>query len=312
MPIWLRVAVTTAIVLAFPAAALAGTSALQPFPTNLDTVADSTQLTGLRVNLPLPPLRDLPVRLRRRRGAQLARRLQHPAADQDPVLGPDRPETVSSSTIFLVGPGGHVVGINQPVWEPLTNTLYVESDEQLAQDSTYLLVVTRGIHDANGNPLDTTSFRHDLNFGQTKDPADKAYRKALLDALPLGARRRRDAERHRRREPLHDAEHHRDLRRRSATRSARRPRRRRTSTSAPDGSRTVFANVPGLSITWNRQVTTSRARSRRPRVPVAATQIFPGSIATIAYGSFASPDYENAPRSSPRSGRAPASRRCRA
>jgi hypothetical protein len=28
-------------------------------------------------------------------------------------------------------------------------------------------------------------------------------------------------------------------------------------------------------------------------VPVAATQIFPGSIAKIAYGSFASPDYEN-------------------
>ena len=33
-------------------------------------------------------------------------------------------------------------------------------------------------------PLDAT-FRHDLNFGQTKDPATKAYRKALLDALPM-------------------------------------------------------------------------------------------------------------------------------
>src|SRR5207248_5394887 len=33
--------------------------------------------------------------------------------------------------------------------------------------------------------LDATTFRHDLNFGQTKDPATKAYRKALLDALPM-------------------------------------------------------------------------------------------------------------------------------
>jgi len=33
--------------------------------------------------------------------------------------------------------------------------------------------------------LDATTFRHDLNYGQTKDPAKKAYRKALLEALPM-------------------------------------------------------------------------------------------------------------------------------
>ena len=187
MPIWLRVAVTTAIVLAFPAAALAGTSALQPFPTNLDTVADSSQVTGLRVNVPLPPCASFPsdcaddAVLNSLDGFNIQPRIRIPFS------GPIDTTTVSSSTIFLVGPAGHVVGINQPVWEPLTSTLYVESDEQLAQDSTYLLVVTRGIHDANGNPLDTTSFRHDLNFGQTKDPASKAYRKALLDSLSLAS-----------------------------------------------------------------------------------------------------------------------------
>jgi hypothetical protein len=41
MPIWTRVAVMVAIAFVFPAAAFAGTSALQPFPTNLNTVADS-------------------------------------------------------------------------------------------------------------------------------------------------------------------------------------------------------------------------------------------------------------------------------
>src|SRR5262249_57721582 len=93
--------------------------------------------------------------------------------------------TVSSATIFLVDPEEHVVGINQAVWEPAANTLHVESDEQLAQDTTYLLVVTRDVRDADGERLEETDFRHDLNFGQTKDRHIKAYRKALLDALHL-------------------------------------------------------------------------------------------------------------------------------
>lgn len=291
MPIWLRVAVTAAIVLAFPAAALAGTSALQPFPTNLDTVADSSQVTGLRVNVPLPPCASFPsdcaddAVLNSLDGFNIQPRIRIPFS------GPIDVSTVSSSTVFLVGPAGHVVGINQPVWEPLTSTLYVESDEQLAQDSTYLLVVTRGIHDANGDPLDTTSFRHDLNFGQTDDPASKAYRKALLDSLSLAA--------------LGGAAPG-DIaaaslfttqsisaiseKVRNQIRSA--PAAVPDFNLAPDGSRTVFANVPGLSITWNRQTTVAGPLSSTA-VPVAATQIFPGSIAKIAYGSFASPNYEN-------------------
>jgi len=78
------------------------------------------------------------------------------------------------------------VGINQVVWEPApANTLHFESDEQLAQDSRYLLVVSRGVHDSSHAPLDATTFRRDLNFGQTKNSGAKAYRKDLLDALPM-------------------------------------------------------------------------------------------------------------------------------
>jgi Bacterial Ig-like domain len=102
-----------------------------------------------------------------------------------PFSGPIDTSTVASSTIFLVGPSGEKIGINQAVWEPGANTLHVESDEQLAQDTTYLLVVSRDLRDANGNRLAVTGFRHDLNFGQTGDPALKAYRKALLEALPM-------------------------------------------------------------------------------------------------------------------------------
>jgi hypothetical protein len=291
MPVWLRIAVTTAIALAFPAAALAGTSALQPFPSNLDTVADSTQVTGLRVNVPLPPCSSFPsdcaddAVLNSLDGFNIQPRIRIPFS------GPIDTSTVSSSTVFLVGPAGHVVGINQAVWEPLTSTLYVESDEQLAQDSTYLLVVTRGIHDASGNPPDVTAFRHDLNFGQTKDPAIKAYRKALIGALPLAERGGADTD---------------DIaaaslfttqsisalsaKVRAQIRSA--PAPTPNFNLAPDGSRTVFANLPGLSIKWNRQTTVAGPLSPAD-VPVTATQIFPGSIAKIAYGSFASPNYEN-------------------
>ncbi len=189
MPILLRALAVMAVVLMLPATALAGgnkpgtTSALQPFPTNLDTVPDSTQLTGLRVNLPLPSCTARPsdcaddAVINSLDGFNIQPRITIPFS------GPIDLSTVTSSNIFLVGPGDHVVGINQPVWEPLTNTLYVESNDQLDQDSTYLLVVTSGVHDANGDPIDATSFRHDLNFGQTKDKAVKAYRKELLDSL---------------------------------------------------------------------------------------------------------------------------------
>jgi hypothetical protein len=42
------------------------------------------------------------------------------------------------------------------------------------------------VHDPNGDPLARTTFQHDLNFGQTKAARAKAYRKAAIDALPMG------------------------------------------------------------------------------------------------------------------------------
>ena len=286
--------VVALIALAFPAAALAGTSALQPFPTNLDTTFDPTQLTGLRVNLPEPNCATRPsdcaddAVLDRLDGFNIQPRIRIPFS------GPIDPSTVSSSTVFLVALTGHVhvVGVNQPVWEPSTNTLYVESDEQLAQDGTYLLVVTRGIHDANGRPIDAFDFRPALDFGRTSSPAEKAYRKLLLLAVPLaraGGANPSDVA---------------DLSlftTQSVTAISEKIRRQIVSTPAPAvefdlgpaGSRTVFPDLPGLAITWNRQLTTAGPLSPTP-LPVVATQIFPGKIGTIAFGSYASPDYENA------------------
>ena len=300
MPITVRVAVLAAIVLAFPAAAFAGTSAGQSTPTNLDTVADATQLTGLRVDLPLPNCAANALRcddvsvLDTLDGFNIQPRLTIPFS------GPIDLSTVSSSNIFLIGPGGHVVGIDQAVWEPLTNTLHAESAEQLDQDSTYLLVVTRGVHDADGKPLDTTTFRHDLNFGQTKDPATKAYRKALIDALDSA---------------FVAGVHNDDIAAaslfttQSITAISQKIRDQIRGAAAPQanfniatgGARAVFANSPTLQIRFNRQnsvagpLTTS---TLNPGILFLPTN-FPGSVGTIAYGSFPSPNYEDASQAFP-------------
>ena len=167
-----------------------------PFPSDLFTVADRSHNTKLRVNLPFPDCNvhvsdcdDLHV-INTLDGFNLQPRLSIPFS------GPIDVTTVTSETVFLVNlgstrPRGHcdsqVVGINQLVWDPDTNTLHVESDELLDQHTRYALIVTNGVQDAVGDPVETSEafarFRHDLNFGRTKDSALKAYRKALLDAL---------------------------------------------------------------------------------------------------------------------------------
>jgi hypothetical protein len=69
--------------------------------------------------------------------------------------------------------------------------LYAESDQLLDQHTRYALIVTNGVLDEHGQPVqaseDFTRFRHDLNFGQTKDPDLKEYRKDLLDATAAAA-----------------------------------------------------------------------------------------------------------------------------
>jgi hypothetical protein len=290
MPILLRTLAVMAVVLALPATALAGTKALQPFPSNLDTVADSSQVTGLRVNVPLPACATRPsdcaddAVLNSLDGFNIQPRITIPFS------GPIDLSTVSSSNIFLVGPGDHVVGINQPVWEPLTNTLYVESNDQLQQDSTYLLVVTAGVRDTRGKPVES-AFRRELNFGHTKNPNVEAYRQALLAALNsafaagVAPDDVADASLFTTQSITAISEKVRDQ-----IRSA--PAPIANFNLGPGGSSTVFANSPLLKIDWNQQRLVTGPLETHA-VPVLATQVFPGSIARIAYGSFAAPNYEN-------------------
>jgi Bacterial Ig-like domain len=281
-----RVALVALAALALPGLALAGTSVGQPFPSNLYTTPDATQLTGLRVDLPKPDCAarpsdcaDIDV-LNTLDGFNVQPRISVPFS------GPIDLSTVDSSNIFIVGPGGHVVGINQVVWEPAANTLHFESDEQLAQDTTYLLVVTRGVHDEDGSPVKST-FRHDLNYGQTKDGATKAYRKELLDALPMamaagvgpddiaGA-------------SLFTTQSIDALSRKIR---AQLPGGAVSFTLGTAGERTVFPFPTISSITWQRQIGTAPTFSGgnlNSVMPLLA------GVGTVAFGTYPSPDYENA------------------
>jgi hypothetical protein len=284
-----------AAILVLPGVAAAAVKAGQLFPTNLLTVPDSTQVTGLRVKLPKPDCgarpsdcADVDV-LNQLDGFNIQPRISIP------LSGAINLSTVSKGTVFLVSPDGHVIGPNQRVWEPAANTLYVESDEQLDQSTTYLLVVTRGVHGAGGEPLAATSFRHDLNYGQTKDPAVKAYRKALLKALPLAKAGGANPS---------DIAAASLFTTQSITPISQKIRGQLQGGEAnfvlgTGGERTVFPFSSVASVTWQRQISTAPSFSTGGLfLPLLS------GIGTIAFGSYSSPDYESAAKVIPAVGTA--------
>ena len=152
-----------------------------PFPSDRFTVADDAQNTGRRVSLPRPlddcavsisDCEDLDV-INELDGFNLQPRLSLP------FTGPINPNTVTSETMFLLSLGstlagetgpawGTRVGINQVVWDELTETLHVESDALLDQHSRYVLVVTKGVRDPDGKTIKAA--KEFLTFVMTGSP----------------------------------------------------------------------------------------------------------------------------------------------
>src|SRR3954451_2441103 len=292
MPFLFRAVLVTALVLAFPATAFAKTHALQPFPTNLETVSDATQVTGLRVNLPMPDCAAFPsdcaddAVLNTLDGFNIQPRISIPF---DAAIDP---ATVSSSTIFLVGPGHKVVGINQAVWEPLTNTLHVETDQQLMSATTYLLVATRGLRDTRGKPLgkfrvdvededDDGNHDGDDDTGGHGNTVDPSYRTQLRNALKAEGIDRDDVAA----ASLFTTQ--------SITPISTKVRAQLQATPVSfdnAGTRTVFPLSTVSAILWNRQLTATGPLASPAPLPTAALV----GVGTIAFGTFNSPDYENA------------------
>jgi hypothetical protein len=279
-----------------------GSPAGGPFPSDRFTVPDPSQNTGRRVNLPMPDPADRPsdfadvAVLNTLDGFNVQPRLSIPF---DGLIDP---HSVTSDTVFLIPLGSTlpgdgtaadpVVGVNQVVWDPATTTLHVESDELLQQHTRYALVVTRGVRDAAGAPVQASEafarFRHELNFGQTADAALKEYRQSLLEALEaveaLGIPPRAVAAA--------------SVFTTMSTTAVLEKMRDQIHAAipapadfllGPGGTRTVFELDEVSGITFNRHT-----RVDPPAFsPVAVDlQIIPGAVGTIAFGKYLSPDYQ--------------------
>jgi hypothetical protein len=268
-----------------------------PFPSDRFTVADRTQNTNRRVNLPLPDPVTHPSDYDDTRvlntldGFNLQPRLSIPFDGLIDV------NSVTSQDVFLVrlgdtlnhhDHGGQVVGINQVVWDVATTTLHVESDQFLDQHTRYALIVTGGVQDQRGHRVEATeAFRH---FRQT---VHGAYRQELLDAVRAAGRlgvRERDivtagvfttesatAIVEKIRDQIH-----------AATPAAA------DFNLGANGERTVFARDDVTGITFHAQTMADPPGFTDSQLDanLAGLDVIPGAVSEIAFGKYLSPDYE--------------------
>jgi hypothetical protein len=273
-----------------------------PFPSDRFTVPDFSQRTFRRVNLPKPDCSTHPSDCDDVAVINTLDGFNTQPRITVPFTGAIDVNTVNSQTVYLVNLGdtltlrgfGDRVGINQILWDPPTNTLVFQSDELLEEHSRYLLVITDGVHDASGHPIelgDFGRFCHDLNFSQSRDRESGDYRKGLIDGANAA-----------------HAPHERVaalslFTTRTNTGALEKIRKQiKASHPAPanfmignNGTvRTVFPLATTSEILFNRQVSTAPTFSATPLLAVfrPVLNIVPGSISAVAFGSYRSPDYE--------------------
>ena len=166
----------------------------------------------------------------------------------------------------------------------------------LDQHTRYALLVTRGVRDADGLPVEPSEafehFRHDLNFGQSSDPDLARYRTDLLDALSaaeLAGVRPKD---------IVTASVFTTL---SATADLEKIRDQIHAATpepadfllGPGGERTVFDLDDITGITWQQQTGVNPAVFNPFNLDLSLIRdISPGAVGSLAFGSYLSPDYE--------------------
>jgi hypothetical protein len=270
-----------------------------PFPTNVFTVPDRTQNTGRRVNLPLPDCKvyvsdcqDLAV-INELDGFNLQPRLSIP------FDGAINVHSVNSQDVFLINlgdtvdhreHGDHVVGINQIVWDPPSQTLHVESDQLLDQHTEYALIVTNGLRDADGRPVEASDafrrFRHDVRGDYKHELLDAIHaarqvgvREGDIVAASVFTTESATAVLEKIRDQIH-----------AATPAAA------DFLLGPKGERTVFNLDDVTGVTW-RQHTGFDADGEPIFNPVNLElpflrNLIPGAVGELAFGKYLSPDYE--------------------
>lgn len=276
--------------------------ATSPFPSDLFTVPDTSQNTGLRVNLPKP---DCTVRVSDCQNIDVINTLD--GFNLQPRLaipfdGPIDLESLRGLSIFLVNLGstqanisssGGVIALNQIVWEPTTNTLYAESNLLLEQHTRYGLIVTRAVRDSQSRSVKAS---HEFNRFLAGDAhllkgnaALKEYRRQIIEAI--------DATQYHSRFVVAASV----FTTQSATAVLEKIRDQIKAKSpapaefflGPGGTHTVFPLDSISSVLFNRQTGTAPAFTPTPLAgQLLALRSIPGAIGQLAFGKYLSPDYE--------------------
>jgi hypothetical protein len=268
------------------------------FPSNLFTVLDFTQNTFRRVELPKPDCalnalrcQDIDV-LNALDGFNVQPRISIPFS------GPIDVGTVNSDSIFLVslgstvrrGPAGDRVGINQIVWDPLSNTLHVEPDELLEQHTRYAVIVTDRVRDLHGRRLQDRlfgAFQREWRWDHGRKHDFAEYREELLEAFI-------NAKRHHGRDRVVAASVFTTMSTSGTLEKIRDQIKAATPAPAsfnigPAGERAVFALGSVTGAAFTRQIGT--AMFTTTPLPLPALTALGPVVSAIAFGRFASPSY---------------------
>lgn len=261
------------------------------FPSNHFTVLDFTQLTFRRVNLPKPDCTVQPVACTDIDVLNLLDGFNPQPRISIPFTGPIDVSTVNSDTVYLINLGGirgfrsfgEKVGINQIVWDTETNTLHVETDKLLEQQTRYAIIVTNGVRDAAGDPVENSlfdSFRTQLDT-EYQDWLQEAERRAgIVDGKRIVGI---------------------SLFTTLSTTGFMEKARKLVQVSAAvpttfdvgngGAVRAIFPLSSVTGITAVRQTGTAPTFSAPAPISVAALNIVPGSISHIGFGKFTSPSF---------------------
>jgi hypothetical protein len=273
-----------------------------PFPSDRFTVREWHNNTFRRVNLPKPDCTLSAAKALECADIDVVNELDGFSTQPRitiPFSGAIDPNSVSSDTVYLVNLGdtlslrgfGQRVGINQSLWDPASNTLVVQPDELLQQHSRYLLVVTNGVRDANGQRIESGRFDDDQGRGIHE------YDRDLRDGMRSGWHRNRVVAASLFTTQSITA----DLRKIAHSIKHTRPAPVDFMIGNSGATRAVFPLAGVAGIQFARQ-TGSAPAFTNSFLPTPALQVVPGSVAQIAYGRFASPDYQTAGKYFPPTG----------
>jgi hypothetical protein len=307
--------VVLSLALLWPSAAMASVQALfnpdvieqGPFPSDRFTVPNPANITRLQISLPLPDCTTHPSDCNDLRVINTLDGFNVNPRVSIPFNGPIDVKSVNSETVFLVELGksrrkdkdndrkDRIVGINQVVWDPATNTLHAESNHLLEQDAAYALVVTDGVHDSVGNPVQPSAgFARLLGEDFDTSQAYLAELSQALDKLSNGGRQKKE-------DLLHHIVVASIFTTRSVTAILEKIRRQIGATTpapadfllGPGGTRTVFPLSTVTGLTGKAETSTAPSFTKYDvSFVLTSLKVIPGAVGELAFGKYSSPDYE--------------------